>query len=116
MQRDHQRQLQLRPPNLEWDKLSDADLKGYAQDFIGRALAMFEHENESPDEWEASDLLYACGLIAAGMYTAAVHYTDRALTPLDKRSERQPKAAFVPSLSELQHAHHEVSHLEVLSR
>ncbi|MGJ7553064.1 hypothetical protein ACSFBI_03640 [Variovorax sp. RB3P1] len=115
MKRDSDRQRQLRP-TADFKTLNRTQEKGEAQDFIARVLASFEHADQSPDEWEASDLLYACGLIAAGMYAGAVHYTDRALTPLEDRSNRGPKPEFVPSLRQLQQAHHDVAHLAVVER
>lgn len=117
MKRDKDRQKNLlkgMPANI--GTLDRTRQKGEAQDFIGRALDAFEAEDVTPDDWEAPDLMYACGLIAGGMYEAAIHYAFRALTPEDERSPHQPKPAFVPDLNALRHAHHWVSDLPVLER
>ncbi len=117
MKRDKARQDALGADTRNSFNALDANRrKGVAQDFVKRVLDAFEAEKMTPDEWEAADLMYACGLIAGGMYSAALHYTNRALTPLDERSPSQPGAAFTPTLADLQHAHSEVSKLQPIDR
>ena len=117
MNRDKDRQRALmRGIPAQVGTLDRTRQKGAAQDFVGRVLDALEAEGETPDDWEAPDLMYACGLISGGMYEAALHYTFRALTPTDERSPNQPKPAFAPDLNALRHAHHWVSSLPVLER
>ncbi|RYF81149.1 MAG: hypothetical protein EOO29_11455 [Comamonadaceae bacterium] len=116
MKRDAERQKRLLPQIPNWNQLDAMAQKGVVQDFIGRVVAELEHEGEEPDDWEGPELIYACGLVAASWYTAALHSVNLALTPVDARSPHYPRKEFHPTLSDLQTAHHEIESLPPIGR
>lgn len=83
--------------------------KAAAETRIERLLCQIEEKGREPDVWEGQSLVYAVGLVAAGMYSAASVYVGLAATPEEQRSLVVPLSDLArPTVRQLRHALNEV--------
>ncbi|MDP9932848.1 hypothetical protein [Variovorax paradoxus] len=73
-----------------------------AEDFIEVILTAVEGDERELDEWEASNLMYACGAVAADMYSLARVAAEKALTiPAQRAPHAWPQIESTPSLAQV---------------
>lgn len=73
-----------------------------AEDFIEVILIAVERDERELDEWEASNLMYACGAVAAGMYSLARVAAEKALTiPAQRAPHAWPQAESALTLAQV---------------
>lgn len=93
------------PASVDFLAIDAARRKEYFEAFMQAALAELDVEGREPDAWEAGDLAYAIGLAFCGMYSAAVEYANRAITPTDQRAPGDfARTVQSPTHSQLTHA------------
>jgi hypothetical protein len=73
-----------------------------AEDFIEVILTAVESDERELDEWEASNLMYACGAVAADMYSLALVAAEKALTiPAQRAPHAWPQTESTPTLAQV---------------
>lgn len=73
-----------------------------AEDFIEVILTAVESDERELDEWEASNLMYACGAVTADMYSLALVAAEKALTiPAQRAPHAWPQTESTPTLAQV---------------
>lgn len=75
------------PRDVAFQEMPTADKREVVKTFIAHALDAFDEEHHALDNWESLDLRSALSAYDNGMYTAAVSFVERALTPAPERRE-----------------------------
>lgn len=75
------------PRDITFHEMPPAAKREVVKSFIAHALDAFDEEHRELDNWESLDLRSALSAYDSGMYTAAVSFVERALTPVLERRE-----------------------------
>jgi len=73
------------PRDVAFQEMPPAGKREVAKSFIAHALDAFDEERQQLDNWESLDLRSALTAYDNGMYTAALSFVERALTPVPER-------------------------------
>ena len=75
------------PRDAVLHEMPPATKRAVVRSFIAHALDAFDEEHHVLDNWESLDLKSALTAYDSGMYTAAVSFVERALTPAPERRQ-----------------------------